>query len=98
MSSGNYFDLKKKVYSNIMARKKVEISSNTDLKKVKTTLYNMIRTSKKIDGRSFQKYINQVAAIKNKESNRRKLMDLYDVIVAIDKSETKSTYQKVAEV
>ena len=83
-----------------MARKKVEISSNTDLKKVKTTLYNMIRTSKKIDGRSFQKYINQVAAIKNKESNRRKLMDLYDVIVAIDKSdaERKSTYQKVAEV
>jgi hypothetical protein len=34
MSSGNYFDLKKKIYSNIMPRKKVEISSNTDLKKV----------------------------------------------------------------
>lgn len=83
-----------------MPRKKVEISSTTDLKKVKSTLYNMIRTSKKIDGRSFQKYINQVAAIKNKESNRRKLMDLYDVILAIDKSDAnrKSTYQKVAEV
>ena len=85
MSLEKNFGLKKKIYSNIMPRKKVEISSTTDLKKVKSTLYNMIRTSKKIDGRSFQKYINQVAAITNKESNRRKLMDLYDVILAIDK-------------
>jgi hypothetical protein len=58
----------------------------------------MIRTSKQIDGRSFQKYINQVASIKNKEQNRRKLMDLYDTIVAIDKGEGKSTFKKVAEV
>jgi hypothetical protein len=47
MSLGNYFDIKKKIYSNIMPRKKVEISSTTDLKKVKSTLYNMIRTSNK---------------------------------------------------
>ena len=91
-------NLKNKTLSNIMGRKKVEINSNTDLKKVKTTLYSMIRTSKQIDGRSFQKYINQVASIKNKEQNRRKLMDLYDTIVAIDKGEGKSTFKKVAEV
>ena len=91
-------DLKNKFLSNIMGKKKVEINSNTSLNKVKTTLYNMIRASKKIDGRSFQKYINQVAAIKNKEENRQKLMHLYDTIVAIDKGEGKSSYRKVAEV
>jgi hypothetical protein len=81
-----------------MGKKKVEINSNTSLNKVKTTLYNMIRSSKKIDGRSFQKYVNQVAAIKNKEENRQKLMHLYDTIVAIDKGESKSSFRKVAEV
>ena len=91
-------DLKNKFLSNIMGRKKVEINSNTTLNKVKVTLYNMIRASKKIDGRSFQKYINQVAAIKNKEENRQKLMHLYDTIVAIDKGESKSSFRKVAEV
>ena len=90
-------DLKNKFLSNIMGRKKIEINSNTTLNKVKVTLYNMIRASKKIDGRSFQKYINQVAAIKNKEENRQKLMHLYDTIVAIDKGEGKATFKKVKE-
>ena len=58
----------------------------------------MIRTSKKIDGRSFQKYINQVAALKNKEQNRKQFMDLYDTINAIDQSESNSTFKKLGEV
>ena len=58
----------------------------------------MIRTSKNIDGRSFQKYINQVSAIKNKEANRSNLMDLYDTVTAINQGEQKATYKKVAEV
>jgi len=62
----NKNDLKNKISSNIMGRKKSEITDKTSLNAVKTKLYNMIRTSKNIDGRSFQKYINQVAAIKNK--------------------------------
>ena len=84
--------------SNIMGRKIIEINSQTKLNKVKTILYNIIRTSKNIDGRSFQKYINQVSGIKNKEENRRKLMDLYDTIKEIDKGDKKATYKKVAEV
>ena len=42
-------NLKNKIYSNIIMRKKVEINANTNLNKVKVTLYNMIRASKKID-------------------------------------------------
>ena len=68
----NKNDLKNKTSSNIMGRKKSEITDKTSLNAVKTKLYNMIRTSKNIDGRSFQKYINQVAARKNKEANRNK--------------------------
>lgn len=98
MSLKNKNDLKNKISSNIIMPKKVEINSHTKLNTLKTTLYSMIRTSKKIDGRSFQKYINQVAAIKNKEENRQKLMHLYDTIQAINKGETTSTYKKVAEV
>ena len=97
MSLGN-FDLKNKISSNIMGRKKFKITDKTSLNAVKTKLYNMIRTSKKIDGRSFQKYINQVAAIKNKEENRPKLMHLYDTINEMNKGETTSTFRKVAEV
>ena len=81
-----------------MGRKNSEINSQTKLNTLKTKLYTMIRTSKKIDGRSFQKYINQVAAIKNKEENRPKLMHLYDTINEINKGETTSTFRKVAEV
>ena len=81
-----------------MGRKKLEISENTDLKKIKAKLYTMIRTSKKIDGRSFQKYINQVAALKNKEQNRKQFMDLYDTINAIDQGESKGTFKKLGEV
>jgi hypothetical protein len=92
-------DLKHKISSNIiMGRKKSEINDNTKLNAIKTKLYNMIRTSKNIDGRSFQKYINQVSAIKNKEANRNKLMDLYDTVKAINQGEQKATYKKVAEV
>ena len=91
-------DLKNKISSNIMGRKNSEINSHTKLNTLKTKLYTMIRTSKKIDGRSFQKYINQVAAIKNKEENRPKLMHLYDTINEINKGETTSTFRKVAEV
>ena len=81
-----------------MGRKKLEISENTDLKKIKTKIYSMIRTSKKIDGRSFQKYINQVAALKNKEQNRKQFMDLYDTINAIDQGDAKGTFKKLGEV
>ncbi|NDB82316.1 MAG: hypothetical protein EB127_06190, partial [Alphaproteobacteria bacterium] len=94
----NKNDLKNKISSNIMGRKKSEITDKTSLNAVKTKLYNMIRTSKNIDGRSFQKYINQVAAIKNKEANRNKLMDLYDTVKAINQGEQRATYKKVAEV
>ena len=85
--------------SHIMGRKKVEINSNTKLNKIKTTLYNIIRNSKNIDGRSFQKYINQVSGIKAKEENRKKLMDLYDTISEISSKEgEKATFKTVAEV
>jgi hypothetical protein len=94
----NKNDLKNKISSNIMGRKKSEITDKTSLNAVKTKLYNMIRTSKNIDGRSFQKYINQVAAIKNKEANRNKLMDLYDTVKAINQGEQRATYKKVSEV
>ena len=94
----NKNDLKNKISSNIMGRKKSEITEKTNLNAVKTKLYNMIRTSNNIDGRSFQKYINQVAAIKNKEANRNKLMDLYDTVKAINQGEQRATYKKVAEV
>jgi len=83
-----------------MGTRKVEISESSYLKKIKTKLYSMIRTSKKIDGRSFQKYINQVAALKNKEQNRKQFMDLYDTINAIDQGDAKrkGTFKKLGEV
>jgi len=68
------------------------------LNKIKTTLYNSIRNSKNIDGRSFQKYINQVSGIKAKEENRKKLMDLYDTISEISKGGEKATFKTIAEV
>jgi hypothetical protein len=77
--------------------KKFEINPQTKVNKIKTTLYNMIRASKKIDGRSFQKYINMVSGVKSKEENRQKLMNLYEAIVAIDKGEVKGTTKKLAE-
>ena len=88
---------KNNLSSNIMG-KKIEINSNTKLNKIKTTLYNIIRSSKNIDGRSFQKYINQVSGIKAKEENRKKLMDLYDTISEISKGGEKAKFKTVAEV
>ena len=58
---------KNKISNNIMGRKKSEITVTTKLNKVKTILYNMVRASKNIDGRSFQKYINKIYGIKAKE-------------------------------
>ena len=99
----NYMEIinilgKNNMLSNIMRTNLKINSQTTKLTQIKTILYKKIRESKNIDGRSFQKYINLVAGLKNKEENRRKLMDIYDVIVEIDKGENKSTYNKLSEV